>query len=152
MKYTTKPVQMVVLLLVALYVFSGCTFWHQQTYHPNSGFWYCDELNMQIAFGKNLEDPIAFYTNKGYVGMSDEEYYSSHIILNGLKYRCATGAHMRQPTLIITYDDIRYNDNNPAPFALGYEFFRGTAVKVTRNVYTVKEDSTQKVYKFVRIE
>ena len=147
-----KHILPMIMLLLCINWCCACEFFHAETFHPKEGLWYCDELNLQITFGEFLEDPIEFYTNGGYLSVSDEEYYRSHIVIDGKKYRCGANTPKDQPTLIISYDDIRYNETYPNEYSIGEELFRGTAVKSNGNEYFVKEDATEKTYRFVRIE
>lgn len=116
---------------------------------PAEGIWYCEELQVQLDFGAYIEDPEGFY--KDYANMSDEEYYRSYIIIDGQKYRCFPSVQSDRPTLIIRYDDPRYDDKHSAVYSSREELFRGTGLALTKNQYVVQDEYTGKLYMFVRI-
>lgn len=117
---------------------------------PQSGTWYCEELQTQLCFDKDYSAPIEFYEEKGYEKMDDEEYYRSYIMIDGQKFRCAVGN--RGISVFITYSDLKFNEENYEFHPIGQNLFEGETQFLSKTKFVLKDSNTGKEYIFRRAE
>ena len=92
-------------------------------YIPQSGLWYCEELQIHLSF-----------TNE----------YESTVVIGGETMRCTWGSEIGCSDIHI----IRLDENG----VLRESLLWGEYVSLDEKVYTIRDHKTGEVYSFIRIE
>ena len=140
----------IAVTIIIICPLSACYFLPQQQYLPSEGKWYSEDIQVQLSFDEF--NVLEFYENKSYKYMSDEEYYSSFILIDGEKIRCSITCWFNSPKLFILYDDPRLNDVHSNRYGIGYYFYKTDVVNITENKMILKDRNTGQKYTFIRID
>lgn len=124
------------LLLPVLGLFA-CTY-NYEPWTPDTGVWYCSDLNARFTFGDN-GDP----TDPNYIPTIDEE--DNHIIINGDRIASLCGRRYGSEKVTIICQEEEHPDYKVGDTICAFDF-----VSLSDTEYVLK-DETGKRYTFVRI-
>mgnify|MGYP003297396398 CR=1 FL=1 len=117
-----KKAMWVLIVLMAIGLLQGCT---PKEFYPDSGEWYCQELELQLAFGQ------------------DGECFA---MINGEKMTCACGADRGSQYLSVGCQEV-----DCEYCSLGEEIFGAYFVSLDGDTLVLKTDDGTE-YKFLRVE
>lgn len=95
-------------------------------FYPEEGQWYCEELQLMLAFGDSKE---------------------CYIVVDGEKITCGCGSDPGSRFL-----SVGSQDEETTRYRLGEEIFGGEFVKLEGNELTIRESKSGQEYTFVRID
>ncbi len=144
-----KRIHISALVVLLIMFLPGC-YDQPKEYHPQDGTWFCEELQVQLCFDPESYATAAFYENKVYMQMDDEEYYDSFIVWDGQMFRCSAHCKRNSPYLFIQYDDPRFNDTQCKLYDIGYHFYETEIVSLSDNQMVLKDQHTAEKYIFLR--
>jgi len=117
---------MVAVLILACLLLTGCNI--TKLYFPTSGIWYCEQLQMQLAFDNSKFDYNVF-------------------IINNILYACMPSYDPGMSTISIVY-----KDDDRADYSLGDIIFHGAYVKSNETSFTLRELYGDREFVFIRVE
>ena len=145
----------VILLVLILTLVGMIESWYSSArtyYYPNSGIWYCDELQAQLCFDENYDFYYEYLDEDLPIKTADDDYYRSFIVKDNVKIRCDTRTRRGNKYVFLYYYDPILATSDMPRYSIDDCLFIGLFLSSTKSTLTLKDDDTGHVYTFHRTD
>ena len=118
-----KRIRVFIAIIQLLILCAGCT---PDQYEPEDGVWFCEVLQMQLSYEKDVQ---------------------SFFVENGDKIICACGSDKGVPYLFVSVQEAHH-----PIYALGEEIFCAKIISVSETEFVVYDERNECQYVFLPIE